>query len=191
MKKNLILRGVTGELVSDVIDRWLIGIRETNPAILDMFKDRNVKPYRDLLMWSGEFAGKYLTSAYYAYSVTGNERLASYVKNFINELISYQADNGYLGCFSDKCQMTGAFSVSPEKTGDTWDSWNHYHVMIGLLLWYSETGEKKYLECVEKTASFYLDRFYNGKKKLSEIGWTEMNLAAYHGFALLYNITKK
>ena len=59
------LQNETGKLAQNIVRNWLLGIRESNPAILDMFRDRELKPYRDLLPWSGEFAGKYLTSAYY------------------------------------------------------------------------------------------------------------------------------
>ena len=61
------LQNETGKLAQNIVRNWLLGIRESNPAILDMFRDRELKPYRDLLPWSGEFAGKYLTSAYYVY----------------------------------------------------------------------------------------------------------------------------
>ena len=59
----------------------------------------NWKPYRDLLPWSGEFAGKYLTSAYYVYQLTGDSGLYQYVQGFIAELLSY-LDDGYLGVLS-------------------------------------------------------------------------------------------
>ena len=69
--KELHLHGQTGQLADRIIQHWLLGIRETNPAILDMFRDRDHRPYRDLLPWSGEFAGKYLTSCAYMYRLTG------------------------------------------------------------------------------------------------------------------------
>ena len=55
------LSDCTGRLVSRVTDNWLLSIRETNPAILDMLRDRDLRPARHLNPWSGEFAGKYLT----------------------------------------------------------------------------------------------------------------------------------
>ena len=39
--KKLQLHGQTGQLASRIIRHWLLGIRETNPAILDMFRDRD------------------------------------------------------------------------------------------------------------------------------------------------------
>lgn len=110
------LQNETGRLAQNIVCNWLLGIRESNPAILDMFRDRELKPYRDLLPWSGEFAGKYLTSAYYVYQLTGDSGLYQYVQGFIAELLSY-LDDGYLGCFQKDCRLTGSYSGSPGETG--------------------------------------------------------------------------
>lgn len=188
--KELRISGQSGQLAERIIRNWLIGIRETNPAILDMFRDRDLMPYRDLLPWSGEFAGKYLTGCAYMYRLTGNADLYRYVIRFIDELLTYQATDGYLGCFSRECHLTGAYSQDPSKTGMNWDSWAHYHMMIGLLLWYDLTGNGAYFHAVEKIAALYMEKFYDGKPALISIGSSEMNLAVYHAFGLLYRRTK-
>jgi len=185
------LHGETGKLIDNIIDKWIIGLRETNPAIIDMFADRDIKPYRNLLPWSGEFAGKYITGAYFCYKLTGNRDLYDYITNFIDELISYQDIDGYLGCFSKECRLTGAYSQNPSVSGHTWDSWGHYHIMYGLLLWYGLTKNEKYFETVKKTAEFYLNKFYGDNPPLVAIGSTEMNLSVYHVFGILYSMTKE
>src|SRR5438552_5594991 len=55
--------GRLGEYLRAITDNWLLRAPDDNPAMLGMFADRDRPPYRDLLPWSGEFAGKYLTSA--------------------------------------------------------------------------------------------------------------------------------
>ena len=57
------LHGIIEEYVTAVTREWLLKVPDTNPAILEMFADRDKQPPRDLLPWSGEFAGKYLTGA--------------------------------------------------------------------------------------------------------------------------------
>ncbi len=187
---SLKLNGETGELVRRITDNWLIGIRETNPAIIDMFRDRDLRPYRDLLPWSGEFAGKYITGAYYVYRLTGKKALYEYVTKFIDELLTYQDSDGYIGCFSKACRLTGAYSQDPSRTGFTWDAWSHYHIMYGLLLWYDLTGNGEYFRAVEKAARLFMNKFYDGKPTIVSIGWSEMNLAVYHIFGILYRRTK-
>jgi hypothetical protein len=184
-------KGATGKLTDNIINNWLIGLRETNPAILDILRDRDLKPYRDLLQWSGEFSGKYITGAYYIYRITKNKKLFNYIIKFIDELLTYQDEDGYLGCYSKECHITGAFSKTPDVIGETWDSWTHYHLMYGLLKWYEETNNPKYFDAIKKIADFYLNNFYNEKKTIVSIGWSEMNLAVYHSFAMLYNFTKE
>ncbi len=181
--------GETGRLAGAISRNWLVGIRQTNPAILDMFRDRELAPYRDLLPWSGEFAGKYLTGAHAIYQVTQNAELLAYVQSFLDELLSLQAPDGYLGCYRQECRLTGAFSQQPEKSGCTWDAWSHYHIMYGLYVWYQETGDRRCWDAVLRIAHLFLRSFYGQKPSLVSIGNSEMNLAVYHMFALLYRET--
>ena len=133
--KQIRIAGYAGELAENVISNWLLGLRESNPAILDMFHERDLKPYRDLLPWSGEFAGKYMIGAYYIYKLTLNKKLYLYMQKFIDELITCIAEDGYIGCFQKECHLTGAYSQTPESRGSTWDAWSHYYIMYGLFLW--------------------------------------------------------
>ena len=169
---NLIINneGITGKYCENIAQRWLIGILESNPAILSIFKDRDVKPYRDLLAWQGEFAGKYLTSAYYAYKQTSNEELKEYALSFIAKMLALQSEDGYLGCYSRETRFTGALPQTPQNIPWTWDCWAHYHISYALLLWYKETGNKEYLMAA-------------GDLNLYEPPIEEYNgYAFYHGF---------
>ncbi len=185
------LKEDTGALIKSITDKWLIGIRESNPAILDMFKERDIKPYRRFSAWSGEFAGKYITGAAYIYRITRDKALYDYVIKFIDEFVSLQADDGYLGCFSKDCRLTGVMPLEPGKPPRNWDAWSHYHCMYGLLLWYDITGNEEYFRCVERAAQLFLDKFYGKNPPLISIGSAETNLAVYHVFANLYRRTGK
>lgn len=185
------LSNETGRLAENITEKWLLGLRESNPAILDMFHDRDMMPFRDLLPWSGEFAGKYITSAYYIYNLTKDKVLYDYITGFIDEMLTYQGDDGYLGCFSNECHLTGAYSQNPSVPGSSWDTWAHYHIMYGLHLWHNITKNQKYFNAITKIADLFMKTFYNGKMRMVSIGWAEMNLAPLHIFAILYNETKE
>ncbi len=187
--QSFMLTGDTGRLIKNVTNRFLIGLRESNPAILTMLRDRDIKPYRSMLNWSGEFAGKYLTGAACCYRLNPDKRLLCEIEAFIEELLTYQDEDGYLGCFSKECRLTGAFSQTPDAVGHTWDSWAHYHLMYGLLLWYDITGSMRYVKAVEKMANLFMNTFYNGKKTILSTGHPHTNLAVYHIFAILYSRT--
>lgn len=196
--KTIVLNDKMGKLVDNIIENWLIGIRESNPAILDMFKDREIKPYRQTLPWSGEFAGKYLTCAAMIYSFTKNKGLKEYLDSYVNELMGVQADNGYIGPWPKEFELTGRTpeiyflydANSRPGTDRTWDAWDHYHIMYGLLRWYDVVKDDRILDSVIKIAELFCQKFYGQTgKRLSEIGDQEMNLAPIHAFILLYEIT--
>ena len=65
--------------------------------MLQMFRDRDRSPRRDLVPWAGEFAGKYLTSAVLAQRLSPDERLHAYISAFVRDLIAAQDEDGYLG----------------------------------------------------------------------------------------------
>ncbi len=189
------LGGPVGALLRGVTEHWLLGIRESQPAILDMLRAPDDQPHRDLLPWSGEFAGKYLTAATLVYRVTRDERLLCYLKGFVAELISCQQPNGYLGCFAKDEQLTGRRTVVDEQgehEADSWDPWCHYHLMMGLYTWYRETGDEAAFACVKRVADLFCRLFYNEQtgRRLLHTGSPEMNYAPGHIFALLYNETK-
>ena len=192
---DLKLQNSVGDLIDNIIDHWLFGIRESQPAILDMLKFPNLLPRRNFLPWSGEFAGKYVTSSVLLYRFTRNEKLFSYLKGFIAELISCQKEDGYMGCWASEYQMTGRavqIKNGNAESCTTWDAWAHYHLMYGLLLWYRETGDAAVYDAVLRIADMLCRLFYNpetGNRRLFDMGETEMNYAPGHAFVILYRKT--
>src|ERR1043165_4301615 len=77
------LRGPIRDHVDAVLRQWLLKMPEANPAILVMFADRDKKPPRSLLPWSGEFAGKYLTGAVQILRLTGDKELKDSLAGFV------------------------------------------------------------------------------------------------------------
>jgi uncharacterized protein len=181
------LAGEIQRRIDGLIDQWILPAPLSNPAILEMFRDRNRQPYRILLAYAGEFAGKYLTHCVQIYQLARSQKLREHIDRFVDELISLQADNGYLGPWSDDSQLTGKASNS--YGGTTWDAWGHYHVMLGLLLWHEETHHAGALTCAKRIADLFCNKFLGTGVRLHSNGWHEMNLAPIHSLGLLYRIT--
>lgn len=180
--------GWMGRYLGNITDNWLMTAPDANPAMLEMLRDRDRQPYRALLPWSGEFAGKYLTAAVEVYRLTRDEKLKSYLSGFVADLVSCQdPEDGYLGPFPKGSHLTGH---APNCEG-TWDSWGHYHVMMGLLLWYEETGDTKAFTAAKKIGDLFCSRFLNAEpgKSLVDTGAQEMNLAPIHALCILYRKT--
>ena len=168
------------------LEHWLLTAPQANPAMLEMFRDRDRLPRRDLVPWAGEFAGKYLTSAVLCYRLMPDERLRTQLDRFVDELIGVQDADGYLGPFPRHERLTG-------KTHDgkyaLWDIWGHYHCILGLLLWYQETGYRPALEACRRAADYLCARFLDTGTRVRDAGAEEMNMAISHGLALLYQET--
>lgn len=181
------LSGPLDRQIQGVIQNWLLPLPQTNPAILGMFEDRDKAPLRNLLAWSGEFAGKYLTSGTEVYRLTGDPKLKATLQKFADGMAARQDPDGYLGPFPKANHLTGWAPNTWGNGGATWDAWGHYHAIVGLLHWYDETGDAKALATARKIGDL-LCRFFADRTVVST-GSPEMNQAIVHGLALLYRKT--
>ena len=185
-KAKYALGGELQRRLDAVTEQWILPTPFANPAILEMFRNRDRKPYQDQVNWAGEFAGKYLTHAIQIYRLTRNPVLARHIAWFIKEFISLQADDGYLGSWPEPWRLRrGA-----PNCAEPWDAWGHYHAMLGLLLWHQETGDRAALKCVRRMADLMCRRFMDGKpERMHDAGAHEMNQAPIHTLAWLYRLT--
>lgn len=179
--------GLVGNYLTSITEQWLLVAPRANPGMLEMFRDRDASPLREMEPWAGEFAGKYLTGAAQVLRVTNEPRLKAWLKDFVHILIGLQDPDGYLGPWPRACRLTNTNSAG----GGTWDTWGHYHIMLGLMLWHEETRDKEALACATRIADL-LCRKYLGRKntRLVDTGSTEMNLAPVHSLCILYRKTK-
>ena len=158
------LKGPLADYLHAVSNQWLLTTPEANPAILDMFADRDRKPFRDQVPWAGEFAGKYLTSAVQILRLTNDPTLKKYIQGFVSKLISHQDTDGYLGPWPIRYRLIGKapnlkHSAIEGRTHPTWDAWGHYHTMLGLILWYEDTRDKAVINSVENMAELFIKKF--------------------------------
>ncbi|OPZ30557.1 MAG: Non-reducing end beta-L-arabinofuranosidase [Lentisphaerae bacterium ADurb.BinA184] len=178
--------GLLAAYTEAVSNRWLKVAPFANPGMLEMFRDRDRRPPRDVVPWAGEFAGKYLTSAVQVLRLTGDAGLHALLQAFVTELVSLQAANGYLGPWP----LADALTNHAPQHRETWDTWGHYHLMLGLLLWHEDTGDRAALDGARRIGDLLCD-LYLGERtpRLVETGSTEMNLAPAHSLCLLYRQT--
>lgn len=194
--------GVIAEYIQGVTNNWLKVAPLANPAMLEMLRDRDRVPRRDILYFSGEFVGKYLTSAVQVMRLTHDQELRAFLQSFVDELVSIQAADGYLGPYPRAVQLANHLPKGETNAlnGQVWDTWGHYHLMLGLLLWHEETRDPRALRAVRKMGDLLCDMFLNapiGRRLVDTgvrdpYGWTgtHMNLAPIHSLALLYQETR-
>jgi DUF1680 family protein len=71
----------------------------------------------------------------------------------------------------------------------TWDAWNHYHIMLGLMAWHDQTSDPKALQSAKRIGDLLCDRFLGGGRHVADIGSPDQNQAVIHGLCLLYKKT--
>jgi hypothetical protein len=168
--------GFVGKRLGANLENWLLTAVHANPAMLQMFRDRERTPSRDLLPWSGEFVGKYLISAIQSWRILHDERLRELIEQVVAELIASQGDDGYLGPFTRDLRLTS----------DRWDVWGHYHWIQALLMHWEDTGDTSALDACCRAADLIHRTFVGtGARMLAP----EQNLAILHGACLLYRAT--
>ena len=193
------LGGGMGGRLQALIENWILPTPEANPAILEMFRNRDRKPLHNMVPWAGEFAGKYLTHAVQILRLTRNEELERHLCLFVKELTALQAEDGYLGPWPKKCRLTGnapncfgnsdLYNPDPPGPIPTWDAWGHYHVMLGMILWHDLTGDRSALRCAGRIGDLFCRTFLETGKRLVSIGEDDKNLAPIHALCLLYRRT--
>jgi len=176
------LGGFVGERLHANLSEWELRVPAANPAMLQMFRDRDRKPGRNLLPWSGEFAGKYLCASILSYRLLRDPRQKALIERTVDALIAAQGKDGYLG----------PFDRAERLTGNNWDVWGHYWVMRALIMDYHEFGSTRALESAERAADLLVQTFLNKGIPLTNDGsFGQMNYAVIHAFTLLYRITGK
>ncbi len=184
------IEGFLADYLRGISNQWLKPAPDANPGMLEMFADRDRRPYRDLVAWAGEFSGKYLTGAVQVLRLTGDPELRQRLERFVKDLVSLQDKDGYLGPWPQGSHLTNKAVYPDGRVFWNWDSWGHYFNMLGLLLWHEETGDRRALNCAQRMGNLFCNLYFgDGKPRLAQEGNSEMNLAPAHSLCLLYRRT--
>ena len=110
--------------------------------------------------------------------MSDDPRLRQTVDQVVDRLVQLQADDGYLGPWPKHERLLGH-----------WDLWGHYHVILGLMLWHEQTGDKKAMAAARKAADLVCNTFLDTGRRVASAGSDEMNMGIIHGLAILYRKT--
>lgn len=172
--------GLLGKRLKANLENWELRAPESNPAMIQMFYDRDRKPDRKLLPWSGEFVGKYLGSSLLSYRILRDPRQKELIDRTVALLIASQGEDGYLGPFSRRERLTG----------NNWDIWGHYWVMRALLLYDEEFQSEPARRAAIRAADLLAAKFADNDFHFTNDGSAgQMNYSVIHAFAKLYRLT--
>lgn len=167
--------GALGRRIDANRRNWLIRAPASNPGMLGMFRLRDRQPRPAVVPWAGEFVGKYLISAVQALRMADDAKLDKTVRVVVGELISSQADDGYLGPFPKDTRLLAH-----------WDLWGHYHCMLALMTWHDHTGDTAALDACRKAADLACRTYLDTQRRVFDAGSHEMNMAIIHALGRLY-----
>lgn len=174
------LSGYPGARLRANAETWLGQVLQNNPGLFDAFDDPT-NPNISKCMWHGEFPGKLLTGMAQAYLCLGTGQLLETGNQMAQRLKECQKSDGYLGPWEE----TRRFDGDQLK----WDTWGHYHCILGLYRWYQATGNTDALETAKKALDCVYNHFILEGRTFVSQNWAECNLAIGHAFALLYQET--
>lgn len=172
--------GFIGQRMRVNLENWELRVPDANPAMVQMFYDRDRKPGRRLLPWSGEFAGKYLCSSILSYRALRDPRQKELIERVTRALIASQGRDGYLGPFDAQSRLTGK----------NWDIWGHYWAIRALLLYHEEFNAPEALRAATRAADLIADKFLDkGVHLTNDESFGQMNYAVIHAYTELYRRT--
>jgi DUF1680 family protein len=181
-KAQLTLGGFVGKRLQANLENWELRAPDSNPALVEMFYDRDRKPDRNLLPWSGEFVGKYLCSSILSYRLLRDQRQKAMIARITRAFLDSQGEDGYLGPFDRKKRLIG----------ENWDIWGHYWAIRALLMYQDEFGSQEALAAATRAADLLVETFLNKNVHLTNDGsYGQMNYAVIHAFTQLYLVTGK
>lgn len=181
---DMALEGYVGDQVDKHIAAWTLDAYERNPNIVEAIAlaasggDPNCTRYGGAFLEQNEFFGKHLTGLAYLYALTHDEGLYQAANTLVEAIQAAQGKDGYMGVHAEGDRL-GAKG--------NWDTWGHYHTMMGLYQWYHVTGDQRCMDMVLKAAEYIMNHFENRNYRTGSDVYVD--LAITHMFALLHQET--
>jgi len=134
------ISGFLGYRMNVNLEKRLLQIDST--TILSGFRKRPGSQ-----VWLGEHVGKFLFSASRTYRYSNDARLKKLTDDIVRQYVACQLPDGYLGTYLPKDYWT------------EWDVWAHKYAIIGLLNYYSITGNQTALTAAKRVGDLMCRTF--------------------------------
>jgi DUF1680 family protein len=194
-KLELQFGGFVGRRLKANLENWELRAPDSNPALTEMFYDRDRKPDRDLLPWSGEFAAQYLCSSLLSYRILRDPRQKAMIDRITRAFMDAQGPDGYLGTYDQAHRLTGKGVLCCSNINPLWMNWdveNHAWVMRALLTYHQDFDSAEALKAATRAADLLVNEFMRkGVRMTNDANYGQMNYAVIHPFTQLYQVTGK
>ena len=142
------LQGPIGLTLDKMLERHVLA---EDPVYLSQcFKERT-----ETSLWQTEFWGKYMHSAVPFWQATGCSRLKARIDDGLENVVSAQLPNGYIGNYREDCRSSLG----------SWDVWGIKYTMLGLIHYYDATKSKKALDACRRLCDYLIGSVGPGAKR--------------------------
>ncbi len=135
------LRGQVGRRLDDCLKNNLMAVDVK--YITDTFRRKS-----EFWHWDTEFWGKFMHSAVPFAQYTGDERFSRRIASGVDAVLSQQLPDGYIGNFRE--DLRGNLG---------WDVWGCKYTLLGLMMQYDRTREKRILDGARCLADWLMAQF--------------------------------
>lgn len=173
---------IKAELSSGILQEYRKKIAET--LIYKVDAELHAKTYtgneENDMYAEPEFTGKYLDLCMKLYRTYHAAEALQNAEKVADSIFTNQRADGYLGCLPEGKEFLN-FSV-----------WNQAFTVLGLISYYQGTGDRKALEAAERTISYSMDQFMEGKADiLDALNDGTQHICILYFICKLYKITKE
>ncbi len=160
-QRNILSHGVfSSAKIEGIIGQKLNNCVEN--GVMAKKYDLYTTPFKDKLDdgggFTGEFWGKWFTSAALAYAWHPDANYREILDKSVSELLKAQDSDGRLS------------SYSRANDFGSWDIWGRKYALLGLIAHYDQTGDKASLKAACRATDELIEIAGPGKKKLTETG---------------------
>lgn len=164
----------------------------------DVFNAKRVKglekypDYPNLGNWWGAEEEGYLKDGMLRMAIqSNNKEILKRAEGWMERLLEYQGADGYLGMYAAGDDADTRFNHSR----DNGELWVQSRIMSPLLAWYEYTGDKRFLEAVEKAVQLDIDKYSHdthfGHPQIGKGSGISHSVGFFDILEWLYRITGK
>jgi DUF1680 family protein len=163
---DVMVNGILGEALTAARKGRLTSLPTWNNGQLINIFSKDVRDQHDKMDWYGEHAGKWMYSAAIAVRQSKDEQLKTLLLKTADELVSFQAPDGYLGDYGPTIRITSTTTNHRRS----WDTWNLTYMTLGLLEVNRYFPNEKYLAAAKNIGELFLKTFGEGKADVTKYG---------------------
>lgn len=163
---DVTVNGILGEAITGARKGRLTALPAWSDGKLIQVFSPEVRDTHDKMDWYGEHAGKWMYTTALAVRNSKDKDLQALLLKTADELVSFQAADGYLGDYGTTIRITSTTTNHRRS----WDTWNLSYMTLGLLEVNKYFPNEKYLSAAKKIGELLLNTFGEGKADVTKYG---------------------